>query len=241
MLLPPPPFRRPPRSYGHVMVDSKLVALRRDGAVCIRGAFTDDGVALVAQGIDRSLADPGELALVASRPDDRAASSRTSRGWQRIPEYEKFIRESAAAQIAGELMGSRQVRLFHDHVLVKGRRRVSRRRGIGTSRTTASAAGGSARSGCPSTTQLTASRLSSSSPARTRSVAHAEDVHGRGGEVSPREPSRTCLTSRAIATASTSSRGSSSRRLRLLPHADAPRSGWSYETAAGALDPLPRR
>jgi ectoine hydroxylase-related dioxygenase (phytanoyl-CoA dioxygenase family) len=39
--------------------------------------------------------------------------------WQAIPEYEEFIRRSPAAAIAGQLMGSRRVRFFHDHLLVK--------------------------------------------------------------------------------------------------------------------------
>jgi ectoine hydroxylase-related dioxygenase (phytanoyl-CoA dioxygenase family) len=102
------------------MVATELVdAFRRDGAVCIRGAFTDDEVALVASGIDRNLAEPSERALVASRPDDPGRFFEDFCGWQRISEYERFIRESPAAEIAGELMGSGQVRLFHDHVLVK--------------------------------------------------------------------------------------------------------------------------
>ena len=224
------------------MVDSKLVdSFRRDGAVCIRGAFTDDEVALVAQGIDRNLADPSELALVASRPDDPGRFFEDFCGWQRIPEYEKFIRESAAAQIAGELMGSRQVRLFHDHVLVKepatrqptpwhqdqpyynvdGRQVCSLWMPVDPVDR-------------ESTVEFVAgSHLGPWLMPRTFMDAEAKWF--------PEGTSRTCLTSRAIATASTSSRGSSSRRLRLLPHADAPRSGWSYETAAGALDPLPGR
>ena len=102
------------------MVAAELVdAFRRDGAVCVRGAFSEDDVALAARGIDRNLAEPSERALVASRPDDPGRFFEDFCSWQRISEYEQFIRESPAAAIAGELMGSQQVRLFHDHVLVK--------------------------------------------------------------------------------------------------------------------------
>ena len=102
------------------MVSAELTdAFRRDGAVCIRAAFSEEDVALVARGIDRNLAEPSELALVASRPDDPGRFFEDFRSWQRIPEFEEFVRTSAAAQIAGELMGSQAVRLFHDHVLVK--------------------------------------------------------------------------------------------------------------------------
>ena len=91
----------------------------RDGAVCIRGAFSADEIALVERGIERNLAEPSERALVASRPDDPGRFFEDFCNWDRIPEFEEFIRASPAAAIAGELMGSTQVRLFHDHLLVK--------------------------------------------------------------------------------------------------------------------------
>ena len=39
--------------------------------------------------------------------------------WERIPEFERFARESDVARLAAELMASDTVQLFHDHVLVK--------------------------------------------------------------------------------------------------------------------------
>lgn len=101
-------------------VSSELIeAFRHDGAVCVRGAFSPDEVALVERGIDRNLAEPSPRALVASRPDDPGRFFEDFCNWDRIPEYEEFVRISPAAEIAGRLMGSRHVRLFHDHVLVK--------------------------------------------------------------------------------------------------------------------------
>jgi ectoine hydroxylase-related dioxygenase (phytanoyl-CoA dioxygenase family) len=91
----------------------------RDGAVCIRQAFSADELALLARGIEQNLASPGERALVASRPDDPGRFFEDFCNWRRIPEYEQFIRKSTAAEIAAELMRSRRVRLFHDHLLVK--------------------------------------------------------------------------------------------------------------------------
>jgi ectoine hydroxylase-related dioxygenase (phytanoyl-CoA dioxygenase family) len=102
------------------VVDQALIdAFRRDGAVCVRAAFTPEQVALVERGIERNLADPSDRVLVASRDDDAGRFVEDFCNWQRIPEYERFIRDSPAAAIAGELMGSSRVRLFHDHMLVK--------------------------------------------------------------------------------------------------------------------------
>ncbi len=92
---------------------------RRDGAVCVRGAFSADEVALVAAGIERNLADPSPRGIVASRAGDEGRFFEDFCNWDRIPEYERFIRESGAGAIASALMGSGSVRLYHDHLLVK--------------------------------------------------------------------------------------------------------------------------
>jgi ectoine hydroxylase-related dioxygenase (phytanoyl-CoA dioxygenase family) len=98
---------------------SRYEDFQRDGAVCVRGAFSPGQVSLVERGIERNLAEPSERAMVASKPDDPGRFFEDFCNWERIPEFEEFIRESPAAAIAGELMGSQQVRLFHDHLLVK--------------------------------------------------------------------------------------------------------------------------
>ncbi len=92
---------------------------RRDGAVCVRGAFSAGEVALVAAGIERNLADPSPRGIVASRAEDEGRFFEDFCNWDRIPEYERFIRESDAGAIASALMGSGRVRLHHDHLLVK--------------------------------------------------------------------------------------------------------------------------
>jgi ectoine hydroxylase-related dioxygenase (phytanoyl-CoA dioxygenase family) len=103
-----------------VILDPDLIAsFRRDGAVCVRGAFTAEQVALVERGIEHNLASPSERALVASKDSDAGRFVEDFCNWQRVAEYGQFIRESPAAAIAGQLMGSRQVRLYHDHMLVK--------------------------------------------------------------------------------------------------------------------------
>jgi ectoine hydroxylase-related dioxygenase (phytanoyl-CoA dioxygenase family) len=76
-------------------------------------------LATLARGVERNLADLGPLALNATRPGEPGAFIEDFRNWQRIPEYEQVIRDSSLGRVAGELMGSEQVRLFHDHLLVK--------------------------------------------------------------------------------------------------------------------------
>ena len=97
-----------------------------DGAICLRGLFTADEVALMKQGIERKLADPGPLAIVASKPEDPGFFIEDFCNWQRFSEYETIIRHSKVAQAAAELTCSQTVRFFHDHLLVKEPRTAQR-------------------------------------------------------------------------------------------------------------------
>ena len=92
---------------------------QRDGAVVVRAAFTPAEVEQVTRGIQRNLAEPSPRALVASRDDDPGRFFEDFCNWSRFHELEQVIRESQAAAIAGELTRSSQIRLYHDHVLVK--------------------------------------------------------------------------------------------------------------------------
>jgi ectoine hydroxylase-related dioxygenase (phytanoyl-CoA dioxygenase family) len=90
----------------------------RDGAVCVRGAFAPGDVDLARQAIDADLADLSPHARRASADDDGAFVEDFC-SWQRIAELESFVRTSPAAAIAGTLLGCDEIRLYHDHVLVK--------------------------------------------------------------------------------------------------------------------------
>lgn len=98
--------------------EATRTAFARDGVVVVRGAFDDEHVALAREAIDANLADLSERAKRASADDDGAFIEDFC-NWQRIPAIERFVHESPAAAIAGELMGAETVRLYHDHMLTK--------------------------------------------------------------------------------------------------------------------------
>lgn len=89
-----------------------------DGAVCVRQAFDPAMIALATEAIEANLASLSPLAKRASADDDQPFVEDFC-NWQRLPQLERFIRESRAAEVAAELMGASTVRFFHDHVLVK--------------------------------------------------------------------------------------------------------------------------
>ncbi len=104
-------------SIAPIITDDLIQDFQRDGAVCIRGAMSD-WVDTIAAGIDHNMAEPSE-----------AADGNVGEGagqffddycnWQRIDAFKRAAIESPAADIAGQLMRSVGVQLFHDHVLVK--------------------------------------------------------------------------------------------------------------------------
>lgn len=92
---------------------------QRDGAVVLRQVLDAGEVARLAQGIDHNLAHPSPLAMVASEPDDPGRFVEDFCTWQDNPAYRDILFDSALPAVAARLTGSREVRLYHDHLLVK--------------------------------------------------------------------------------------------------------------------------
>lgn len=96
-----------------------IAAYRRDGAVCVRQLLTPREVALLREGIDANLASPSPRAKVASDPSEPGYFIEDFCNWQENAAYRGVIFNSALAAAAGLLMGSTNVRLYHDHMLTK--------------------------------------------------------------------------------------------------------------------------
>lgn len=92
----------------------------RDGAVCVRQAFSLDDVALATEAIEANLASLSPLAKRASAAGDGAFIEDFC-SWQRLAATEAFVRRSPGAAIAAQLTGAAKIRLYHDHLLVKER------------------------------------------------------------------------------------------------------------------------
>ena len=99
--------------------DKIISDFARDGATVIRAALSADEIARLTRGVEANLAEPSSLAAVASRADDPGRFFEDFCNWQRIPEYEHILRESALPAIAAALMQSATARIYHDHLLVK--------------------------------------------------------------------------------------------------------------------------
>ncbi len=99
------------------MISTKQVeAFQRDGVVMLEGAMAD-WVEVMRAGVARNLAEPSEYANENGVTEGRFFDDYVN--WRRIPEFERIVRESPAAEIAATIMRSKRAQFFHDHVLVK--------------------------------------------------------------------------------------------------------------------------
>ncbi len=94
-------------------------AFGRDGVVCVRQVLDAAELVDAAAAIEGVLANPSPLAQVASGPGDPGSFTEDFCRWQQIPVIERLARHSRVPAIAAALMGTDQVRFYHDHVLVK--------------------------------------------------------------------------------------------------------------------------
>ena len=96
---------------------AEAATFQSQGAVALSGVFKD-WVEVLRAGIERNIANPSDgVRIYEGKNGARFFGDYCN--WARIPEFEEFIFKSPAAAVAATLMGAKEVRLFHEHVLVK--------------------------------------------------------------------------------------------------------------------------
>lgn len=101
-----------------LLTQDDIDLFQRDGVVVVRGLFADH-IQTLRDGVARNMAEPGPYAAENLKAGDTGRFFDDYCNWQRIPEFEKVINASPAAEVAADLMQSQSAQLFHDHVLVK--------------------------------------------------------------------------------------------------------------------------
>jgi len=98
--------------------ESQIADFAKDGAVLIKGLFRD-WIDTISDGIETNMREPGPYAAENLKDGENGRFFDDYCNWHRIEPFERAIRESELANVAAELMQSKKVQLFHDHVLVK--------------------------------------------------------------------------------------------------------------------------
>ena len=98
--------------------DDAIAQFQLDGVVVLRGLFAEH-VETLRRGVDRSIASPGPYASNNEKAGETGLFFDDYCNWARIGEFERVARDARIAHTAADLMQSKRVQLFHDHVLVK--------------------------------------------------------------------------------------------------------------------------
>ena len=101
-----------------LITQDHIDTFRKDGVVLVKELFKFQ-VETLRAGIERNMAEPGPYASENLKEGEGGRFFDDYCNWTRIPEFEDVIRTSAAAEVAADLMDSKRVQIFHDHVLVK--------------------------------------------------------------------------------------------------------------------------
>ncbi len=100
---------------------AEISTYQKDGVVLLRDMFDADWIKLLATGLAANCDRPTVRARVWDRDAEGRSMFWDSQAWQGIEQYRRFVFDSPAGHIAGELMGSRQVNFFFDAVFVRSR------------------------------------------------------------------------------------------------------------------------
>lgn len=104
-----------PGAAGNRIAEADIRCYEDDGVVCLRGLFNEDWVERLREATARSMVEGG----VENGPDGAARFHSNMFMWRTDPDFRAFVFESPAAQIAKELMRSKEVRFYFDHLFVK--------------------------------------------------------------------------------------------------------------------------
>ena len=107
------------RQLHRPITDEEIATYRRDGIVCLRGFFDADWVEHLREQVDADMIRPSPMR---KNVDDKKGE----KGFffdtfisHHMEGFEKAVRESPGAEIAGQLMGSNKINLLFDQLLIK--------------------------------------------------------------------------------------------------------------------------
>ncbi|MEO1776403.1 MAG: phytanoyl-CoA dioxygenase family protein [Pseudomonadota bacterium] len=98
-----------------VVDEDAIEAFRRDGAVCLRGAFDPAWLGTLTAGIEADLAAPSPRLARHTKEPGAPAYIEDFWVWNDIPEFRRFVHESPCGALAARLLGAPSVNLVMDN------------------------------------------------------------------------------------------------------------------------------
>jgi ectoine hydroxylase-related dioxygenase (phytanoyl-CoA dioxygenase family) len=106
-------------SSAAALSDDVVADFERDGAVVLRSVVEPRWLELLGAGVEFNRTHPSNWSHWYTSSDEAIGFWSDYVTWPDVEQYRHVVFESELAQLAGELMRSRTVRFFHEHVLVK--------------------------------------------------------------------------------------------------------------------------
>ena len=99
------------------MIDRNISnEFQENGVVLLKQVIDLEWIDELKKGIEHNFANPSKYKCVYEELNGKEIFYDDYCNWQRIKEYKNFIFNSNIAKIAGLLMQSKKVNLFHEHV-----------------------------------------------------------------------------------------------------------------------------
>ena len=92
---------------------------QNNGVVLLKRIIDQKWIEELRKGVEHNFQNPSKYKCVYEEVNNQEVFYDDYCNWQRIKEYKNFIFNSDIAKIAGSLMQSNKVNLFHEHVLIK--------------------------------------------------------------------------------------------------------------------------
>ncbi len=97
----------------------KINFYQEKGVVLLKNIISQDWLKKLEKGIKKNFKNPSKYKCVYEKNGTKELFYDDYCNWQRINEYKDFLFNSEITNIALELMKSKKVNLFHEHVLIK--------------------------------------------------------------------------------------------------------------------------
>ena len=102
-----------------MFTENEISQFQVEGVLLVRNALNMHWLDLLDKGIERNKLDRGPWSCDYTKTDDEGEFWDDYCNWQRFREYKEVLFESPLATMAREVTRSNEIRLFHEHVLVK--------------------------------------------------------------------------------------------------------------------------
>ena len=99
--------------------NNEVMQYLEDGVVVIRNVISRYWLNELSIGVEKNFKNPSKYKCVYEKKDSKELFFDDYCNWQKIKEYKNFFYNSNVAKLASQLMKSKKVNIFHEHVLIK--------------------------------------------------------------------------------------------------------------------------